>query len=68
MSRIRSEFLEWQKEKLGTAFIEDEQFFLRKYGTHITPLCKDLFKELLEIDARLARIESRKSQEVDHAC
>ena len=59
MSRIRSEFLEWQKEKLGTAFIDDEQFFLRKYGTHITPLCKDLFKELLEIDARLAVLEKR---------
>ena len=63
MSRIRSEFLEWQKEKLGTAFIDDEVFFLRKYGTHITPLCKDLFKELLEIDARLAVLEARNGQQ-----
>ena len=59
MSKLRDDFIEWQMNKLGMAFVEDETFFRERYGSFITPLCKDLFKELLEVDNRLAKLESR---------
>jgi hypothetical protein len=45
-------------EKVGTAFVNDEEFFKEHYGVLITPFCKDLFSELLELDARMAKIEA----------
>jgi hypothetical protein len=59
VSKLRDDFIEWQMNKVGTAFVEDEIFFRDRYGTHITPLTKDLFRELLETDARLAILEAR---------
>lgn len=63
MSKLRNEFIQWQMDKVGTAFVADEEFFRDKYGTFITPFCKDLFRELLETDARLQRLESMDDDE-----
>lgn len=58
MAHLRDEFIDWQMEKVGTAFVNDEEFFKEHYGVLITPFCKDLFSELLELDARMAKIEA----------
>lgn len=63
MSKLRDEFIQWQMDKVGTAFVEDETFFRQRYGTLITPLCKDLFKELMEIDARLCKLEHPRNED-----
>ena len=59
MSKLRDDFIRWQMHKVGTPFVADEEFFRERYGTFLSPFCKDLFRELLETDERLARLEDK---------
>jgi hypothetical protein len=59
LSQLRDEFIDWQMNKVGEAFVSDDQFFMERYGTFLSPFCKDLIRELLETDRRLAALEER---------
>lgn len=59
MSKLRDEFIDWQADKVGTPFVQDEEFFLNRYGALLSPFCKDLFREILETDLRLAKLEAK---------
>jgi len=58
VAHLKDKFIEWQMEKVGTAFVQDEEFFKEHYGVLITPFCKDLFSELLELNERMCQIEA----------
>lgn len=63
MSKLTDDFIEWQMHKVGKAFVDDDEFFKARYHTLLSPYCKDLFRELLETDARLAALEARAAAE-----
>lgn len=60
---MNNEFLKWKAEHLLKPFSDDNVFFREKYGMELSPFCRDLFRELLSIDARLAMLENRDDDE-----
>jgi len=60
---MNNEFVKWKAQRILKPFSDDQEFFRENYGMVLTPFLKDLFTELLSIDARLAQLENR--DEVD---
>lgn len=53
---IRDDFLNWKVQQ--PAFTNDETYFREKFGVTITPFCKCLFNELMEMQEKMADIQN----------
>lgn len=60
---MNNEFVKWKAHRLLKPFSDDQEFFRENYGMVLTPFLKDLFTELLSIDARLAMLENRDEED-----
>lgn len=60
---MNDKFVKWKAQNLLKPFSDDQEFFRENYGMVLTPFLKDLFSELLAIDARLAMLENRDDDE-----
>jgi hypothetical protein len=53
---IRDDFLQWKIEQ--PAFTNDEVYFRDKFGVTITPFCKCLFNELMDMQKKLGDLQA----------
>lgn len=60
---MNNQFLKWKANRLLKPFSDDNEYFRENYGVELNSFCKDLFKELLELDARLAVLENRADED-----
>ncbi len=55
-SMIRDDFLQWKIEQ--QPFTSDEVYFREKFGVTITPFCKVLFNELVDMQKKLGDLQA----------
>ena len=60
---LKDKYLEWKVDQLRKPFSDDQEFFRENYGCTLTPFCKELFAELLDIDRRLMQLEGRAARQ-----
>lgn len=56
---LRDDYLDWKVDTLHEPFVDDGAFFRDRYGTMLSPFCKDIFRELMDIQQRLDLIERK---------
>lgn len=56
---LSNKYLEWKVETLHKPFADEQDFFRKNYGCTLTPFCKELFTQILDLEHRCTRLEAQ---------
>lgn len=50
---LLEDYKKFKEETVGKAFVDDQEFFKKRYNFPLYPFAQDLFKDLVEMKAKL---------------